>query len=322
MSEIQEQKTANTKSNGALLLILIVLLIALAYMSYSWSKKNKELNECSNFNKELEADMQGMNEMMSGYTGSVGTDLKHDFQNMLKQYDALKVKDSVQAQNVEEQKQKIKGLLSQLESGKKLTARQLYTLRKENETLRNIMKGYVKQIDSLNTMNVKLSSDLVTKTQELNSTVSERDQYRQQAEESNELVKKGSRLQALGFNSGALRMKLNNTTEPTNKAKSAVQLKSSFTISANPLTKSGVKKLYMQITSPEGVVLQARENNIVVMDGSTVAYSDRKEIEYTNNNVDVSIYYDLKDGEAVKGNYKVKIFCDGQVIGTDSFTLK
>ncbi len=322
MTEIQEQKTANTKSNGALLLILIVLLIALAYMSYSWSKKNKELNECSNFNKELEADMQGMNEMMSGYTGSVGTDLKHDFQNMLKQYDALKVKDSVQAQNVEEQKQKIKGLLSQLESGKKLTARQLYTLRKENETLRNIMKGYVKQIDSLNTMNVKLSSDLDTKTQELNSTVSERDQYRQQAEESNELVKKGSRLQALGFNSGALRMKLNNTTEPTNKAKSAVQLKSSFTISANPLTKSGVKKLYMQITSPEGVVLQARENNIVVMDGSTVAYSDRKEIEYTNNNVDVSIYYDLKDGEAVKGNYKVKIFCDGQVIGTDSFTLK
>lgn len=322
MSEIQEQKTANTKSNGALLLILIVLLIALAYMSYSLSKKNKELNECSNFNKELEADMQGMNEMMSGYTGSVGTDLKHDFQNMLKQYDALKVKDSVQAQNVEEQKQKIKGLLSQLESGKKLTARQLYTLRKENETLRNIMKGYVKQIDSLNTMNVKLSSDLDTKTQELNSTVSERDQYRQQAEESNELVKKGSRLQALGFNSGALRMKLNNTTEPTNKAKSAVQLKSSFTISANPLTKSGVKKLYMQITSPEGVVLQARENNIVVMDGSTVAYSDRKEIEYTNNNVDVSIYYDLKDGEAVKGNYKVKIFCDGQVIGTDSFTLK
>jgi len=322
MSEIQDQKKSNTKSNGALLLILLVLLIALAFMSYSWSNKNKELNECSNFNKELEADMQGMNEMMSGYTGNVGTDLKNDFQNMLNQYDALKVKDSVQAKNVEEQKQKIKGLLSQLESGKKLTTRQLYSLRKENETLRSIMKGYVKQIDSLNTMNVKLSSDLDTKTQELSSTTSERDQYRQQAEESTELVKKGSRLQALGFNSGALRMKLNNTTEPTNKAKNAVQLKSSFTISANPLTKAGVKKLFMQITSSDGVVLQARENNVVIMEGNTIAYSDRKEIEYTNNNVDVSIYYDLKEGEATKGNYKVKIYCEGEVIGTDSFTLK
>lgn len=322
MSEIQDPKTNVTKSNSVLLLILILLLIALAYMSYSWSKKNKELNDCTNANLELEADMHGMNEMMAGYTGSVGTDLKRDFQNMLNQYDALKVKDSVQAQNVQEQKQKIKVLLAQLESGKKLTARQLYVLRKENETLRNIMKGYVKQIDSLNTMNVKLSSDLDTKTQELNSTLTERDQYRQQAEESSELVKKGSRLQALGFTSGALRMKLNNTTEPTNKAKSAVQLKSSFTISANPLTKAGVKKIFMQITSPDGAILQARENNVVVIDGSTVAYSDRKEIEYTNSNVDVSIYYDLKDGEATKGNYKVKIYCDGQVIGTDSFTLK
>ncbi len=322
MSEIQDQKSTAPKSNGALLLILIALLIALAYMSYSWSKKNKELNECSNFNKELEAEMKGMNEMMSGYTGNVGSDLKNDFQNMLNQYDALKVKDSVQAKNVEEQKQKIKGLLSQLESGKKLTARQLYSLRKENETLRSIMKGYVKQIDSLNTMNVKLSSDLDTKTQELTSTASERDQYKQQAEESTELVKKGSRLQALGFNSGALRMKLNNTTEPTTKSKSAIQLKSSFTISANPLTRAGLKKLYMQITSPDGVILQSRENNIVVMDGSTIAFSDRKEIEYTNNNVDVSIYYDLKENEAIKGNYKVKIYCDGQVIGADSFTLK
>mgnify|MGYP000291547274 CR=1 FL=1 len=33
-------------------------------------------------------------------------------------------------------------------------------------------------------------------------------------------------------------------------------------------------------------------------------------------------YYNLKGGEAVKGNYKVKIFCDGGIIGTDGFTLK
>jgi len=64
MSEIQDQKSTAPKSNGALLLILIALLIALAYMSYSWSKKNKELNECANFNKELEAEMMGAAEEM------------------------------------------------------------------------------------------------------------------------------------------------------------------------------------------------------------------------------------------------------------------
>ncbi|MBP6459793.1 MAG: hypothetical protein KA264_06840 [Crocinitomicaceae bacterium] len=319
MSEIQETKP---KSNGALLLILIVLLIALAYMAFSWSKKNKALNECSNANKELEADMQGMNDMMSGYVGNMSNDLRKDFQQMLNTYDALKVKDSAQAQQVIAQKEKIQSLMNQLSSGKKLSAQQIYSLRKENETLRGIMKGYVKQIDSLNTMNVKLSSDLETKTQELTTTTSERDQYKSQAEESATLVKKGSKLQALGFNSGALRMKINNTTEPTNKAKSAVQLKAGFTVTANPLTKPGMKKVYLQITAPDGRVLQDKETNVVNTDGGTVAFSDKKDIDYNNENVDVTIYYDVKEGEVTKGNYKVKIICEGQVIGTDSFTLK
>ena len=320
MSENQE--STKPKSNGILLLVIIVLLSILAYLAFSISKKNKELNSCTNSNKMLAADIKGMNEMMSGYVGNISTDLKSDFQQMLSTYDALKVKDSTQALQVQEQKTKIQSLINQLNSGKKLSAQQIYTLKKENETLRNIMKGYVKQIDSLNTMNVKLSSDLETKTQELHITSGERDQYRAQAEESATLVKKGSKLQALGFNSGALRMKLNNTTEPTNKAKSAVQLKSGFTISANSLTKAGSKRVYLQITTPDGIILQGKENYVVNTDAGTLPYSDKKDIDYNNENIDVTIYYDLKEDEAVKGNYKVKIFCDGQTIGTDSFTLK
>ena len=320
MTEIQE--TSKPKSNGVLLLVIIVLLSILAYLAFSLSKKNKELNTCSNSNKVLEADINGMNDMMSGYVGNLSHNLKSDFQQMLNTYDALKVKDSTQAIQVQEQKTKIQSLINQLNSGKKLSAQQIYTLKKENETLRSIMKGYVKQIDSLNTMNVKLSSDLETKTQELNVTSSERDQYRVQAEESATLVKKGSKLQALGFNSGALRMKLNNTTEPTNKAKSAVQIKSAFTISANSLAKAGNKRVYLQITTPDGRILQGKENYVVNTDAGTIPYSDKKDIDYNNENLDVTIYYDLKDGDAMKGNYKVKIYCDGQSIGSDSFTLK
>jgi len=320
MSEIQE--TTKPKSNGVLLLLIIVLLAILAYLAFSISKKNKELNTCSNANKLLEADMAGMNDMMSGYVGNLSHDLKSDFQQMLNTYDALKVKDSTQAIQVQEQKTKIQTLINQLNSGKKLSAQQIYTLKKENETLRNIMKGYVKQIDSLNTMNVKLSTDLETKTQELNVTSTERDQYRAQAEESATLVKKGSKLQALGFNSGALRMKLNNTTEPTNKAKSAIQLKSAFTISANSLAKAGNRRVYLQITTPDGRILQGKENYVVNTDSGNIPYSDKKDVDYNNENLDVTIYYDLKEGEAVKGNYKIKIICDGQTIGSDSFTLK
>jgi hypothetical protein len=184
------------------------------------------------------------------------------------------------------------------------------------------MKSYVMQIDSLNTLNLKLTSDLDQTTSKLTSTAVERDQYKQDAEEKTEQVKKGSRLQAYNFSSEGLKMKLNNTTEPTNRARTVIQMRTTFTISENPITAPGKKSVYMQIINPDGKTLQSRSSNTITTDLGTIAYSDKKEIDYQNQRVDLSIFYDLKGEEALKGNYKVKIYCEGILIGTDSFTLK
>jgi hypothetical protein len=323
MSEFEE-KPKKSNANGIYLLIIIVLLAALAYMAYQISTKNKEINALKNANTELEADMQGMNDMLSSRVadGSMTNDLKKDFMNMLEIYDQLIEKDKTKSDSLNIQKQKIQGLLDQINRNKKLSAREIFTLKKENETLRNIMKGYVKQIDSLNTLNIQLTSDLTTKTTQLNQTSAERDQYKTEAETNAAQVKKGSKLQAFSFSSGGLKLKLNNTTEATTKAKNCVQIKSSFTISENPLTPAGRKTVYMQIINPEGRTLQTKSSYVVNTDLGSIAYSDRKEIDYNNQSIDLAIFYDLGGEEAVKGNYKVKIFCDGQLIGSDSFTLK
>ncbi len=323
MSEFEE-KPKKSNANGIYLLIIIVLLAALAYMAYQISTKNKEINALKNANTELEADMQGMNDMLSSRVadGSMTNDLKKDFMNMLEIYDQLIEKDKTKSDSLNIQKQKIQGLLDQINRNKKLSAREIFTLKKENETLRNIMKGYVKQIDSLNTLNIQLTSDLTTKTTQLNQTSAERDQYKNEAETNAAQVKKGSKLQAFSFSSGGLKLKLNNSTEATTKAKNCVQIKSSFTISENPLTPAGRKTVYMQIINPEGRTLQTKSSYVVNTDLGSIAYSDRKEIDYNNQSIDLAIFYDLGGEEAVKGNYKVKIFCDGQLIGSDSFTLK
>jgi nitrogen fixation-related uncharacterized protein len=320
MSDFNE--TTAKKSNGAFIAIILVLLVALGVMAVLWSKKNGELNDCANENTTLKSDMQGMDEMMSGYVGNMSNDLKKDFKNMLATYDALIKKDASKADSLNLQKAKIQSLIDEMNRNKKMSASQLYNMRKENETLRNIMKSYVKQIDSLNTLNLKLTSDLDRTSSELSTTVVERDQYKQDAEEKAAQVKKGSRLQAYGFSSVGLRMKLNNTTEESNKAKSVVQIKSSFTISENPITTAGKKTVYMQVINPDGKTLQARSSNTIQTELGNMAYSDKKEIDYNNQRVDLSIFYDLKGEEAIKGNYKVKIYCEGNLIGTDSFTLK
>ena len=321
MSESENKRS----SNGVFLVIIFLLLGGMAVMSYMWSNKRTELNNCTNENNVLKSDMQGMNEMMQGYVGSMSNDLKTDFKNMLKTYDQLIEKDQSKADSLNQQKEKILGLMKDLDAAKrngKLTASQLYKLKKENETLRDIMKSYVHQIDSLNTLNIKLGSQLDETNSKLSTTVVERDTYKKEAEVKGEQVKKGSRLQAYSFSSQALRMKLNKTTEATEKAKNVVQFRSSFTISENQLTSAGKKSVYMQIIGPDGQTLQSRSSNTVETESGTVAYSDKKDIDYQNQAVDVTIYYDLRGEGTAKGTYKVKIYCDGNLIGSDSFSLK
>jgi hypothetical protein len=320
MSEVEmEQKNNN---NGAFIAIILLLLLGLGAMAYLWSSKNSKLNDCHNENTVLKSDIDGMNQMMAGYVDNMSNDLRSDFQSMLDTYDQLKIKDKKQADSIDAQKAKIQGIMDELAKNKKISASQLFQMKKENETLRKIMKSYVLQIDSLNTLNLRLNSDLDQTTNKLNVTSEERDQYKKDAESSQEQVKKGSKLSAFNFTSGGLRMKLNNTTEETTRARNCVQFRANFTVSENPLTPAGKKMVYMQIVNPDGKTFQYRTSSTVQTDQGPIAYSDKKEIDYQNQRVDLSIFYDLQGEEALKGNYKVNVYCDGQQIGTDSFTLK
>lgn len=315
-------ETQPKSSNLLLYSVIGVLLIGLATLTFMWSAKRSELNQCQNDNLILKSDMEGMNKMLEGYVGGLSNDLKTDFKNMLDTYDRLIEMDQSKADSLNKQKAQISQLLKQLNTNKKLSARELFNLKKENEVLRSIMRGYVKQIDSLNTLNIKLTSVLDETNTKLTETTTERDTYKKDAEQKTEQLKKGAKLQAYGFNSEALRMKLNNTTEPTTKAKNAIQMRSSFTIGENQIASNGRKSVYLQIIAPNGEVLQSKANYVIETENGQQGYSDKKDIDYNNQAIDLTIYYDLKGQEVGKGNFKVRVYCEGQLIGTDSFTLK
>lgn len=319
MSDYQEN---TQKSNTGLYVILVLLALVAATMAFLWTKQKSALKDCSAANESLTKEMNDYANMLSGYSEEITRDLKIDFKNMLETYDKLKAKDASKADSIEQQKAKIQELLDEISQNKRLSASQLQKLRTENETLRNIMKGYVKQIDSLNTLNLKLNSELETKTLQLTETSAERDDFKNKAEEATQQVKKGSKLSAYAFTSTGLRMKLNNTTEETNKAKNAVMVKSAFTIGENTIAKAGKRYVYLQVIDPSGKVLQSRASNTFQADEGVVAFSDKKEVDYSNSAVDMAIFYNNDGKEFDKGTYKVRVYCDGQLIGSDSFSLK
>jgi myosin heavy subunit len=318
---MSSEEQPNQGKKGLNTILTLVLLAAVGVMTFMWSSTKSELSES---NSQLET----LSAMMSEYTGEISKDMTSDLKNMLQTYDALEKKakaqgdmNAEQAAEIEQQKAQIQELLTKVEQGK-WTASELAKMRRENETLRGIMKGYVKQIDSLNTLNLSLSSNLQETKTQLNTTTQERDTYKQSAEEATAKVKEGSKLQAYGFTTEALRTKLNNSMTSTDKAKNVVQIKSAFTIGANPITEKGNKSVYMQITKPDGTVFQNRASNVVSTSAGSVAYSDKKDVDYTGEAVSMAVYYDLRGETAQKGNYTVRIYCDGQLIGSDNFTLK
>lgn len=309
------------KGNGAFVGVIILLLLALATMAYLWSSKNKELNSCQNSNKVLNADMNGMNSMMSGYLGDMTNNMKTDFTAILETIDVLQENSAMDKDSLDAQRARMEDLQNQVDKGK-MSAYQLFKARKEIETMKSIMRGYIVQIDSLNTLNLKLTNNLDSTTNVLVNTQGERDDFRTQAEQSAEQVKKGSKLQAYNFSTVGLKEKLNNSMTETTRARNTVQIKSSFTISENPIAIAGKKTVYLQIVDPDGKVLQSSSSNVVSTDNGPIAFSDYKDIDYQNQRIDMAIFYKLGSLTLDKGNYKVKVFCQGQLVGTDSFTLK
>ena len=322
---MEENVKDQNKSNGAYVAVIILLLLSLASMAYFWSAKNKELNNCVLENNVLDSDMRGMNEMMSSYLGTMTNDMKTDFSAMLDTYDSLLEEDESKSDSLNAQKRKIielqDNLDEQMKKGK-MNAYQLFKVRKEMEGMRRIMRGYIVEIDSLKTMNLNLSNNLESTKSELSHTSEERDRYKDNAEENAAQVRKGSKLNAYNFKSEGLKMKMSSVMSPTSRARNTTQIKVAFTLSENPIASSGEKAVYLQVTDPEGRVLQSSSGNVIDSENGQVAFSDYKIIDYQNQRVDMAIYYKLNGQVASKGNYKVKVFCQEQLVGIDSFTLK
>ena len=311
-------------------IFIILLMGAMAFIAYMFNEKSindAKFQSLQNEKNQLTSDIDNMNKMLKDFPGvdAMAGDLKKNLYNMLGKYDKLIQMDASKADSLGMQKERIIGLLNQinsLEKQNKLTVSELVDLKKENETLRVIMKDYISQIDKLNTLNMELRTDLDETNAKLSTTETERDLYKKDADDKTAQVKKGSILQAYGFTTTGMRLKLNKTTKETSKAKQAVQIKSSFTIGQNPITPSGNKVVYLQVVDPSGKTLQFRTNQVFKTESGTLPYSEKRTINYQNKSIGVAIFYDLRGKKLNKGVYKAKVYCDGNLIGTDTFTLK
>ena len=178
------------------------------------------------------------------------------------------------------------------------------------------MKNYLRQIDSLNTVNKKVIGENVSLRKEISTEKLRADVAEERASELQNKVAQGSVLRARDITLVAL----NASDKIISRVKNAATLRVDFTVGANELAKAGNRQIYLCITSPDGYLLSTDAMPTFSYQGTNKGYSASREVDYQNEDVDVSIYY--KGSGFIPGTYKVAIYMDGNLIGSSEIAVR
>ncbi len=244
-------------------------------------------------------------------------EMQNEYEDFARQYQELQTQitnDSLVAQ-LEKERLRAEALLAELQQTKDTDAAEILRLKKELATLREILKNYIVQIDSLNSLNQELSAEnqnLRAENQQAHEHISS---LQTEKETLTDKVTIAAQLDAT-----AVRVEATNKKgKATKKAKDARRFNISFTISRNVTAQTGMKSIYLMITTPMGGVLTM--GGTFAYENRTLNYSVRKDIEYTGEEYSTTAYWDVNETLSA-GNYRVDIFADGKRIGGSTFLLQ
>lgn len=288
-----------TKSNKGLTILLIILVIILgAVVVVLVSKMNQQRSESAEVQQVLEGEKQS---------------LSKELKDLIGEYDALKTNNDSMNQRIGEQQEKIKKLLTLQASNIDLIRK----YKKELSTLRDVLKSYIVQVDSLNTRNQQLVQENVQVKTNLEQARTENIKVNQEKTELSSKVQKA----AVITTSNIVVSPLNKRGKIENNASKVLKLKVCFTMRENAIAEAGPRDVYIRITRPDNAVIAYSQSDVFNFQGQDIVYSAKRQIEYEKKDIDVCIFWD-NNNQLVLGDYTVDIFTDGNMIGTSKFNIK
>ena len=288
----------NKKVLIPIIIVGLLLVGGIAYLAYSLNmqkEENKAMQELAELDKK---------------------EMENEYQQFAMQYSEMKTQinnDSIVAQLTAEQ-EKTQQLLEELKRTKSNDAREISRLKKELATVRAVLRSYVLEIDSLNRLNQNLTDENNRMKGQYAEATRQIEGLNTEKASLSEKVAIAAQLDAIGIN---LQMK-DKRSKTTEKLKKAKTLQLNFSIARNVTAQSGMKTIYVRITSPTGATLSG---------GGSFSYENRnlecsmkRTFEYNGNETPITLYWNINQA-MVQGNYKVSIFADGNMIGSKSFNL-
>jgi hypothetical protein len=299
---MEEQNSSSRKYIIYLAILGIIVLVLIFWLFIQRSQlmklvKEKEI-EKTELQQELDSLMGEHNKIKTSY-GALS--------------DSLSAKDSIIQANAME----IKRLLD--------TEWEYNKIRKKLSTLQKVAQGYVRQMDSLYTINRELTAENERIRQEVKTEQNRNYSLMKDKEELTQKMNQAAYIKAYDVTATPYKLKSGGTKEQvTDKASRTDRLKICFTLGENTLVPAGKRIIYIRIQRPDNVVVTKSKYDTFVFKGQTLPFSIREDITYSGAAMNICVNWTKKDTDkaAMKGKYVVTVFTDDQEIGSGNFELK
>ena len=274
-----------------LILVILALIGGIAYLLGNLEQQ-----------KQVNRDMQELAELDK-------QEMENEYERFALQYSEMKTQinnDSIVEQLTQEQ-MKTQKLLEELKKVKADDAREITRLKKELATVREVLRSYIIQVDSLNRLNESLKQEntrVKAVLQERNSQIA-----------GLEKVAIAAQLDATNISLSLL----NKRDKPTKKLKDTKKMQVNFTVTRNVTASNGHRTLYVRIQNPGGNTLSG--GGSFAYENRNLEYSMKKTIEYTGEEVSVATFWNVSQ-MLEGGQYRVSIFADGNMIGSRTFNFE
>ena len=282
-----------------LILVILALIGGIAYLMGNLEQQ-----------KQVNRDMQELAELDK-------QEMENEYERFALQYSEMKTQinnDSIVEQLTQEQ-MKTQKLLEELKKVKADDAREITRLKKELATVREVLRSYIIQVDSLNRLNESLKQE----NSRVNAVLQERNsQIAGLSNEKASLSEKVAIAAQLDATNISLSL-LNKRDKPTKKLKDTKKMLVNFTITKNVTASNGHRTIYVRIQNPGGNTLSG--GGSFAYENRYLEYSMKKTIEYTVEEVSVATFWNVSQ-MLEGGQYRVSIFADGNMIGSRTFNFE
>ncbi len=293
--EERERKERNTDLRKVMYVLIGVAALLAGALAYIWIQK-------SSLVKELEVEKEDLTEQIVALQG--------DYANLSSEYDTIN-------SQLDSSREEVAQLVERIKKTEATNRAQIRKYEKELGTLRSIMRNYITQIDSLNTLNHKLTADAAAARKEAAESRKANKELTQQVENLGAQVAAGSVLKARGIRLDPY----NAADKVTDRSSRVVRMLTTLSLVENDLAPKGPVRVYIRVKDPEGILLTNGNQVSFNYQGSTMNASASREVDYEGKEVELSIY--LNDIPAYeKGIYTVEAYTKDSFLGSAEVLLR